>query len=140
MFAIEPNEENTKLLMTYKDGENDVVSESIENIIKGFSSFSEELSQIKYLIESLDLQNIVTKENLSNIIKVKMGDEEPTALNENTIVIPMATEDVAGLVKIAPTEKENGVSADDENILTVNSVSFEKIKEDEGTEILFQSK
>lgn len=138
-FTIEPNETGDGLICTYKQGDNPLVSESLENIIKCYSLLSAEVTEIKNLIQSLQLQNIVTKDNLSELLSVKIGDAEPTALVNNTIVIPVATETQMGIVKTAPLEKENGVGTDEESCLAVNSVSFDKINQDPETEILFQS-
>ena len=70
---------------------------------------------------------------------MQIGTKEPISLLNNTIIIPAATEKQFGVVKIAATEKENGVSKDDESCLTVNSVSFDKINQSTETEIVLQS-
>lgn len=138
-FSIEPNQNKDGLIFSYKQANGETVTESMENIIKCCSLLGSEIAEIKKLISSLQLQNIITKDNLSEILKVQIGTKEPISLSNNTIIIPAATEMQFGVVKIAATEKENGVSKDEESCLTVNSVSFDKINQSTETEIVLQS-
>ena len=138
-FSIEPNQNKDGLIFSYKQTNGETVTESMENIIKCYSLLSSEIAEIKKLISSLQLQNIITKDNLSEILKVQIGTKEPISLLNNTIIIPAATEKQFGVVKIAAIDKENGVSADEDSELTVNSLNLDKVVQDENSSLILDS-
>ena len=81
----------------------------------------------------------MTKDNLSKVLKVQIGTKEPISLLNNTIIIPAATETQFGVVKIAAIDKENGVSADENSELTVNSLNLDKVVQDENSSLILDS-
>lgn len=100
---------------------------------------TEQVAKLQDTVDNLDLENVITTTNLSDNLKVRIGDGADQSLENNIIVIPMATDSTPGLVKLANAEKENGVSADEESELTVNSLNLDKVIQDEGDTLILES-
>lgn len=114
-------------------------TKSIEELISAVQETNKQVDTLQTTVEQLNLDNVITTENLSEKLNIQIGDEAAKNIQNNTITIPLATQETPGLVKLAAAYKENGVSADEKSELTVNSLNLDKVIQDENSSLILES-
>ena len=114
-------------------------TKSIEELTSAVQETNKQVDTLQTTVEQLNLDNVITTENLSEKLNIQIGDEAAKNIQNNTITIPLASEETPGLVKLAAVDKENGVSADENSELTVNSLNLDKVIQDENSSLILES-